>query len=387
MDPLLQTPLLGVTLMSLSSALVGCVALVRRRSLIGEALSHAAFPGVVLSVAISSHLVLLFAFLFALFGLFVIKHLENKLRVKSDAALCFVLSSFLALGVLIASILQNQRPMAYKRALSFLYGQATTMSLTHVAMYAGLTLVVIGFIILMYRRLEILNFDREFARVIGMRVNFIDGLMFLLIALAVVIGIRSVGVVLMSGMLIAPAVAARGWVNRFSHLFLLSGVFGLLSGVFGTLFSENLPPGPLILLFAASICVLTLIKTAFLRISRIVRFRLECRTENALKLIWRYGPSDLGFWLSYRLKRQGYLTRRGAALTPDGEKRAMYIVRLHRLWELYLHTEFGLSDTKVHKSAEQMEHILTKELEARLTKHLANPTSDPHKQPIPEVCR
>lgn len=387
LDPLFLMPLIGVTLMSLSSALVGSVALVRRRALIGEALSHAAFPGVVLSSVLTSNLTLFAAFVFALLGLFVIKRLEGKLKVKSDAALCFVLSIFLAFGVLFASVLQSKNPMAYKRSLSFLYGQATTMSMTHLVMYSALTACVILFLVFTYRRLEILNFDREFATVLGMRVRLLDGLTFFLIALAVVIGIRSVGVVLMSGMLIAPAVAARGWVNRFSHLFLLSGVFGLVSGLSGTLFSEHLPPGPVILLFAAAICTITLLKTAALRLSRIIAFRMECRLENALKLVWRYGPSDLGFWVSYRLKQQGYLTRRGGGLTPDGEKRAAFIVRLHRLWELYLTTEFGLSATKVHKSAEQMEHILTDELEERLTKHLLDPKSDPHKQPIPEVQR
>lgn len=387
LDPLVLMPLIGVTLMSLSSALVGCVALVRRRALIGEALSHAAFPGVVLSCAMTSNLTLLSAFAFALLGLFVIKRLEGHLKVKSDTALCFVLSIFLAFGVLFASILQTKNPMAYKRSLSFLYGQATTMSLPHIIMYSALTACVILFLVVAYRRLEILNFDREFATVLGMRVRFLDGLTFFLIALAVVIGIRSVGVVLMSGMLIAPAVAARGWVNRFSHLFLLSGVFGLVSGLSGTLVSENLPPGPVILLFAAAICTITLLKSAFIRFSRIIAFRMECRLENSLKLVWRYGPSDLGFWVSHRLKNQGYLTCRGGTLTSDGEKRAAFIVRLHRLWELYLTTEFGLSATKVHKSAEQMEHILTPELEKRLTKHLHDPKSDPHKQPIPEVPR
>jgi manganese/zinc/iron transport system permease protein len=135
------------------------------------------------------------------------------------------------------------------------------------------------------------------------------------------------------------------------------------------------------------------------RYLRIYAYHARCLKENALKLLWKKGTmsrSQVCFFLGIsrlrgafvlrRLMQQGWarLDQDGYCLTTDGTQKAASIVRLHRLWELYLTSMLKLETGKVHKTAEEMEHILTPEIEKKLTELLANPKSDPHAQPIPE---
>lgn len=398
-DPVLRAPTLGCMLMCLASSLVGVIVFLRKRSLVGETLSHASYPGVVLSVLLFSFSedflafgVLVGAFATSLLGFKTIVFLERRMKVSSDAALTFVLSTFFGFAILIASRLQVTHALWYKQAQLFLYGQAATMTDIHVAIYALLACATILFILLVYRHLEAVLFDRDFSMSIDIRTKFISNATLFLLALAIVIGIRSVGVVLMSGMLIAPAVAARQFTHRLSTLFIFAGLFGLISGFLGNYLSVvlpngeySLPTGPMILLSAGSLCILSLLfapqSGLAVRFFRIRRFKTQCQMENALKTLWRFGtrPSP---WMCWWLKQRRWVDG-NFQLTPLGSKRAERIIRLHRLWEVYLVDYMGQGVEKVHRNAEELEHLMTKELEEELTELLADPKQDPHQQPIP----
>jgi manganese/zinc/iron transport system permease protein len=430
-DPVLQAPTIGSMLMCLSSALVGVIVFLRKRSLLGEALSHATYPGVVLSVLfmatfspLSSDAValaiLVGAFLSSLLGLWVIEKMEREFRVKNDAALCFVLSVFFGVGVLVASRVQFTHALWYKTVQIFLYGQAATMTDIHVLLYALLALLLSGALIVFYREIQMAIFDRDFSKAVGLPIRSIDSLLFFLLVLAIVIGIRSVGVVLMAGMLIAPAVAARQFSHRLWAVFFWAAAVGALSGFLGNYlsielpewgtsqgwdWSFSLPTGPMILLSASAICLLSLLfaprNGLISRLFRILRFREQCISENLLKYLWRHGESaeaslvEIRKWqpmpflqmqlLVWRLKNQGWVEQtepEAIRLTKDGRLRATRIVRLHRLWEAYL-VFLGQGAEKVHRNAEEMEHIITPELERELADLLGDPKRDPHAQPIP----
>jgi manganese/zinc/iron transport system permease protein len=165
----------------------------------------------------------------------------------------------------------------------------------------------------------------------------------------------------------------------------------------------TLPTGPSIILVGAAIALLSLLfapKRGWIsRISRIAGFRFRCLKENVLKAMWKKESfsvetikkshrisSLMLFVILWDLKRGGWIDRSEGRvfLTPDGRRKAASIVRLHRLWELYLASELGVSNEKIHLDAEEMEHILTPDIEERLTRLLADPKVDPHSQPIPE---
>ncbi|MFT4552589.1 MAG: manganese/zinc/iron transport system permease protein [Chlamydiales bacterium] len=433
-DPVLRAPTLGCMLMCLAASLVGVIVFLRKQSLLGESLSHASYPGVILAVVFYSVLfpndlggewlapcIMVGAFLSSVLGLWVINLLENRFGVRVDSALCLVLSVFFGVGVTLASRVQFTHTTLYIQIQSYLYGQAATMTDMHVVLYGGLSFFIVLVVFLLYKELQVINFDRDFALTVGIKANLIESLIFFLIVLAVIVGIRSVGVVLMSAMLIAPAAAARQYTNKLYKMFFLSAFFGVASGFFGVVISVeysqylkafypswrvSLPTGPVIVLVASSICVLSLLiapeRGVLLRTWRIMKFRFQCLQENLLKTIWRFGEvkgvalSQLAnlqstsryivyFTLS-RLIDQGWVVKIEGdmyQLTTDGQHRAAHIVRLHRLWEVYLASYLGFGVERVHKSAEEMEHIITPELEEKLTDLLHDPKRDPHFQPIP----
>ena len=164
-------------------------------------------------------------------------------------------------------------------------------------------------LVILYRQIAMLIFDRDFSKSAGLAVRSIDSLLFVLLVLAIVIGIRSVGVVLMAGMLIAPAVAARALSHRLWAVFLFAAAIGAVSGFMGNYLSVeipnwgkaqgwdwkfSLPTGPMILLSASAICLFFLFfapqNGLASRLWRIFRFRQQCRRENLLKFLWRSGP-------------------------------------------------------------------------------------------------
>jgi manganese/zinc/iron transport system permease protein len=414
-------------LMCITASLVGVIVLIRKRSLVGETLSHAAYPGVVvgawLFACFFSHLgewfslfLLVGAFISSLAGLLFLHFLERYVRVKNDAALCFVLSSFFGVGILLASRMQYVAPLWYKQIQALLYGQPATMTDVHIWIYAALSIVISSFVVILYRQIQLVNFDSNFAFSIGLSVKTVETLFFCLLVLAVTVAIRGVGVVLLSGMLVAPALAARQLTHTLSKMFGLAAFISAFSAFLGVYLSVKatewspgskgtLPIGPLIVLISAFFCFLSLFfapkRGLFFRYLRKKRFSKVCAEENILKVLWKAGEgktfralrqdSQKNSWTAWlllrRLKSAGWLfldAKGHYILSKEGQIRASRIVRLHRLWEVYL-VHLGQCQEKVHASAEEMEHVITPELEERLTEYLNHPKLDPHLQPIPTI--
>ncbi len=427
-DPILQAPMVGSILMCLGASLMGVLAFVRKKSLLAESLSHAAYPGVVCG-AVLFHLffprleewsflaALIGAFLSSFLGVWAMNRMIRLLKVPSDAALSFILSSFFGVGVLFASAIQVSLARVYKEIQFYLFGQMATMTDMHVIIYACLGALIVLFLCLFFRQLQALFFHYSLAESLGIKAKLFDQLFFILLVLAIVIGIRSVGIVLMSAMLIAPAVSARQFTDRLSSMLWLSALFACFFAFSGNVLSIelslwlqdrqqtknfSLPTGPVIALVGSSFAFFSLLfspkKGLFSRMLRITRFKCRCLEENLLKSLWKKEKmafSDMqrfhplpGVFLSYflaKMTRQGWIYREGKEylLTKDGLQKAKRIIRLHRLWELYLAGPLGVGVEKVHRNAEEMEHIITPELEEKLTDQLSHPTMDPHAQPIP----
>lgn len=428
-DPLLRAPLIGSMLMCVSASLVGVTVFLRKQSLIGETLSHAAYPGVVLGVSLigvvlgdittspfMSVTMLTFAFTTSLLGMGCMSFLQKKIKVYPDAALCFVLSFFFGVGILLSSFIQFPFSNLYRQVQTYFYGQVVTLNDLHVALYGGLALLI-GILLIIFRKeFKTWIFDPDFARTSALPVETLEWIYLILVTLSIAIGIRTVGVVLMSAMLIAPAVAARQLSNRLKNVFFLAVLFGVLSAAIGTYIANELslkwthqakvkmsvPLGPTIVLVASLICLLAILfspeRGVITKAVRTIHFRMTCLRENILKTLWRLGPSSMQALKNYLsvdsvllhitlnyLTREGWIEKRGSQyhLTGSGDIKAKQIIRLHRLWELYLSDYIGIGVERVHASAEEMEHILTPELEKELTELLHHPIQDPHHQPIP----
>lgn len=416
-NPILQAPLLGSLAVAIAASLMGVVLLLRREVLLGEVLSHAAYPGLVIAMAFLGLFfgdstttygqmgVIAGAAITAFLGFLALHGLYRFAKISQDAALCFVLSFFFGVGILFASHMQFVFPNLFRQSQNYFYGQVATMTDSDARGYFLLAVMVLGGVLFFYRPLQALLFDPIYCAVTVKKYQKVEKLFLCFVVLAVALGMRSIGVVLMSAMLVAPALAARQCSAKLSAMFAWAAFFGATSAVLGTLFAHyyssrwlegrfSLPTGPMIVLVASGFCLLALFfaphRGILMTYGRAQLFRLRCLKENILKTLWR-GRLLLPHlsWIQkyalYSLSRQGLIIfERGRwALTGEGEQQAARIVRLHRLWELYLASYVGMQVTQVHPSAEEMEHILTPELEQELTALLCNPTQDPHKQPIP----
>ena len=265
-DYTLRTVALGSTALGLVAGMLGAFAVLRRQSLLGDAVSHAALPGIVLAFMLTgakTPLVLvigaaLAGWAAALAVMFVVR----TTRIKTDTALGLVLSVFFGLGMVLLSLVQRSAGAGQAGLDTFLFGQAAALVGEDLATMTTLGAVVLVVLALLWKEFKLLSFDPAFAGAMGMNVRALDVILTTLLVIAIVIGLQTVGVVLMSAMIVAPAAAARQWTDRLGRLVLLAGAFGGLSGLVGAVVSSmvhRLPTGPTIVLTMTALAIVSLL--------------------------------------------------------------------------------------------------------------------------------
>jgi manganese/zinc/iron transport system permease protein len=396
--------LAGCTLLGISSGVLGSFALLRRRSLMGDALAHAALPGVCAAYlatgARSLPLFLLGALVAGLLGALCIQLITRYSRVKEDAALGLVLSVFFGFGIVLLTLIQHTARGNQSGLDKFIFGQAASLMGADVQVMAGCAAVVCVLAAALFKEFKLLCFDPGFARGLGYPTAVLDGLMMLLIVLAVVVGLQAVGVVLMAALLITPAAAARLWTDRLNVMVALAGVFGAASGALGTGLSsiaQRLPTGPLIVLAATSVFLFSLIfaprRGLLGRALRLVALRAKVAREHVLRAAYEVAEQS-GRWdapltaaqlaahrgqatttvvlWTRRLAGEGLLTESGGGyqFTEKGLRAAYEVVRNHRLWEMFLMHEGQLGADHVDRDADYIEHHLSRDIVAELERLL-----------------
>ncbi|MGE0266895.1 MAG: metal ABC transporter permease [Candidatus Omnitrophota bacterium] len=250
-----QIVLMGSLVLGITAGSLGAFAVLRRQSLLGDAISHATLPGVCLAFLLTQSknplILLIGAGLSGWVGTLLILLITNTSRIKKDSALGIVLSVFFGFGLVLLTIVQKL-PTATKAGLDkFLFGNAATLLKSDVVTMGILSFIVFSILLFFWKEFKLIVFDADFARSIGINVRFLDILLTTLIVVSIVIGLQTVGVVLMSAMLVAPAAAARQWTDRLRSMVIISAAFGAISGVSGALASSmvtNLPTGPMIVI-------------------------------------------------------------------------------------------------------------------------------------------
>lgn len=265
-DPNMRWILSGCMLLGLGSGVIGSFAYLRKQSLMGDALSHAALPGVCIAFLITGTKSLLGFLIGAaaagVLATLAIHGLSRYTRIKPDSAIAAVLSVFFGLGIVLLTDIQHGGSGNQSGLDKFLFGQAATMVMSDVYAMMAVSALLIGLCTLLFKEFKLVSFDPAFARGLGFPSALLDQLLMLLIVVAVVVGIQAVGVVLMAALLITPAVSARYWTERLSVMVVLSGAFGAVSGIVGTLASAQvagLPTGPAAVLCATAVFVLSLL--------------------------------------------------------------------------------------------------------------------------------
>ncbi len=414
--------LLGATLLGLVGGVLGSFALLRRQSLLADALAHAALPGVCLAFLLTGQkspgLLLAGAAATGVLGaLCVILIVRGSQLIKEDSAIGIVLSVFFAFGIVLITKIQRM-PSGNQSGLDkYLFGQVATLVTEDLWVMCGIIAIVVTTVAVFFKELRLLCFDRAFGASLGFPMRGLEVLLTCLLVMVVVVGLQIVGVVLMVSTLVTPAAAARQWTDRLGSMILVSGVLGMFGAVTGVLLSsasDSLPPGPTIVLVSSFVLVLSIlfaprrgILWARLR-ERAVRLRI--RRENLLKDLYTLGERSQSWTVLTPLhtltamrgqparelrKNSRVLAAQGLAmlsgdevrLTESGLQAAEKVVRKHRLWEVYLTRRLELPTDHVHRDAEAMEHALTDDAVEQLEERLGSPVLDPHGKPIPPRIR
>ncbi|MBM3176875.1 MAG: metal ABC transporter permease [Bacteroidetes bacterium] len=416
-DPNVRVVALGAILLTATSALVGCFTFLDKKSLLGDSIAHAVLPGICLGFLISGTKDPVFliggAFITGWLSVFAVEFITTRTRIKEDAAIGLVLSVFFGVGILLLTTIQKSGNASQSGLDSFIFGKAAALMGKDLVVFSVVAIALLVGLTLFFREFTLLSFDRDFAEAIGLPVKRLRFLLTILIVMAVVIGIQAVGVVLMAAMLITPAAAARFWTDRLKTMVALAGLFGALSGLSGAYISYLLPSAPtgpwivLVISLIAGVSFILAPKKGIL--SRLLKQQKNRRTiheENVLKTIYQLGETNRDFLVGRtaadmearrsmdqglrskilnNLESKGYLDKstNNWSLTEAGRRKAERVVRIHRLWELYLTTKMNIAPDHVHDDAETMEHLITPELEAELEKQLNYPKTDPHAAEIP----
>ena len=416
-DPLVRNIIIGVILLSISSSIVGVFTFLRKRALVGDAVSHAVLPGVCLAFIVQGSKnpfgLLIGAFITGWISLICIDVITSKTRLKEDTAIGIVLTAFFAFGTVLMSYIQNNSISANQGGLKdFLFGSVTSIREQDIYVFGGVAVALIITSSLLFKEFFILSFDEAFTKTIGFPIIFLKLVLTTLTVFAVVVGIQAVGVVLMAAMLITPAAAARFWTDRLRKMLVIAASLSVVSSLGGVYISyENpSPTGPWMVMILSLIALISFLispkKGIISKLIRQKRFRNQITKENILKAIYQINEKvdlpdralslneifdnrpmqrDQIAWGLKKLAQEGFLDKKEDkwGFTNEGFLRGQRLTKLHRLWELYLTEKMNIAPDHVHEDADTIEHIITPELEAKLEVILDYPLKDPHDSIIP----
>jgi manganese/zinc/iron transport system permease protein len=410
-------------ILGVNCGMLGSFTVLRRQSLLGDAIGHAVLPGVVVGFLASSSratpALLIGAMTAGLIAAGMISALGRTTILKSGECMGVVFTGMYALGIVLMKEAQRSGTPGSSGLERFLFGQIVGVSAADVATMAGVLVLTVGVLVMFWRAISATSFDPEFAQSVGIPARWIELLMTALVTGAIVISIQAVGVVLVAAMLVTPSATAYLLTDRLARMVILASGIGALGGVLGaffSLFGENLPTGAFMVLAVSVLFGLALLvgpdHGVIPRLVRIWRQRDRTRAENLIRTLYllsesqrdsvrttnhftidsiaayRKEPVSLVARLLKAARRRNWVSvdrEQRISLTDDGLAAAGRVVRSHRLWELFLTQEANLAPDHVHADAEYIEHMLPPETIEKLERMLDHPVSDPHGKPIPSA--
>jgi len=398
-------------LLGAACGLMGSFLLLRKRSLMGDTLSHATLPGVGLAFMVSVGMglsdkslpILLFgAAVTGVLGCWVVLFIRNNSRVKDDAAMGIVLSVFFGAGVVVLSLVQSMPEGSAAGLESFIYGKTASMVKGDFQILLIVTASVLLVSVLLFKEFRLLCFDESFAAAQGWPVRWLDVLLLALVTLVTVAGLQAVGLILIIAFLITPAAAARFWTDRLDRMLILSAVIGALSGWLGasvSAFFPRMPAGALIVLIAAVCFLVSMlfgsVRGVVVRFFRQETLKRKVGRQHLLRALYEILEAESAegqaveirpvefrqvrgrrTWSDAHLRRyvqQAYedglvraLDREVITLTDAGLMEAEKVTRNHRLWEIYLIEYADVAASRVDRDADTVEHVLGERMVATL---------------------
>jgi manganese/zinc/iron transport system permease protein len=403
-----------------SCALLGAFLVLRKMSLLGDALSHAILPGIAIAFLISESRSIFPMFLGAsIFGLLttiLVEAFHRKWRVQEDASIGIVFTAFFALGVVIVTAFAGQVDLDQECVLygeiayvpwDILYVNGVPLGPRPVWVLGIVSILNLIFVALFYKELKISSFDPSLAMTLGINATIIHYLLMAAVSFTTVASFESVGAILVVAMMIVPGATAYLWSDRLNVVIILSVVFGVISAPLGywlaTLLDSSIA-GAMVVVTGSCFTISLIIAPNQGIVARIwQRFMLSVRVAQdhiLLALVRHHERQDndgvhriellkaasvnyVARWSLYRLTKSGLVECQGETcnLAQDGRPEALRLLRNHRLWESYL-SELGLPEDHVHGPADTVEHFIDSSLATEIDANIQGKT-DPQGKEIP----
>ena len=411
--PWIIRAMIASVMVGISCGLLGVFIVLRNMALIGDALSHAILPGIVLAFLIFGTYHLSGFFIGAVFAGLVaavaITWIQQNLPTKNDAAIGIIFTVMFALGVIGISIL-SRREGVHLDLNDFLFGNVLGVSTEDLYLNFLIVLVVIASMVFFYRYFYLSSFQESFAKALGINTSLIHYYLMLMLSFTVVASLQTVGVILVVAMLVSPASTAILWSDNLRKILILSAIIGMLSAILGltaAVFFE-IPPGPTMAvvafifylvssLFAPEKGVLANYLKQSKYKKRVIRedlIKYLCKNAHKGALSAETISDDIGLPANgtqrflRKMKRDGDLKNPEPGqwiCTSSGLKKGIQLVRAHRLWESWLVANTGLNEDQIHNDAELYEHLLDRETIDYIDASLGFPDRDPHGEHIPKI--
>ncbi len=262
---------LATTLLGLAAGAVGVFTLLRRRALLGDALSHAMLPGIGIAFLVATSLgwdgkalptLVAGAVLSGAVAAMVLVAIRRSTRLHEDAAMGIVLSVFFGLGLVILGVIQQTSGGHAAGLESFVYGKTASITARDAWWIAAAALPALAVVGVMLKEWSLVCFDEQYARTTGLSIGRVDGVMMAAVVMVIVVGLQAVGAILVIALLVIPAAAARFWTHRVAVMVVVSALIGAVSCLCGSLISAifaGLPSGPTIVLVSSAIFAVSLV--------------------------------------------------------------------------------------------------------------------------------
>ncbi len=376
---------IGSAILGGSAAAIGVFILLRKRSLISDAISHGTLPGLAAAFMLMAAFggdgrwlpgLLAGAALSAAAGLLTVEWMTRRTRLGEDAAIGAVLSVFFGAGVVLMTVIQTLETGRQAGISTFLLGSAAGMlrseaeTITAAALLTGLAIFVLR------RPFTLVCFDEEYAAARGIDIRLTDLAMMGLLLTVTVIGLKVAGLVLIVALTIIPPVAARFWTERPDRMVLIAAAIGAGAAYFGAALSSTaagLPTGALIVLSAFALFLVSLVFSPVRGVfaAALGRYRVQRRVHErqGLLAIARSEPVYDAYTLSV-LRRKGLIRRDGVA-TPEGHAAAREVARDEALWSLYRHLHPEEATSLEYSGLVPIAEVLAPDMIEDLDRHFA----------------
>lgn len=259
----------GTFLLASIAGAVGCITVLKGQSLIGDAIGHSAFPGIILSFMLFMQrdpvLLTLGAAVSGTTAFMLIQTIKENSKLELDAILAVILSSFFGVGMVLKSYIQGNssyKSVAQSGLSSYIFGQAAYIMKDDVKLIVCLGIPTLILLILFYKEIKLFLFDEIYARTIGIKTVLLYGIILIMTMGIIAAGLKLVGAILISSLLIIPAITAMQWSEKFSRVLVIAGAVGGISALIGTYLStvyDGMSTGATIILVMGSFAIISLV--------------------------------------------------------------------------------------------------------------------------------